>query len=71
MTKKINIKLILVQTNFVFLLNTGLKSLYLSSQSEIYETIIAEDYDKFKSLTDLTMGKLLYNQYSRPLGFLY
>ncbi len=70
MIKKLNLKLILVETTFVFLFITGLKRLYLSSQSEIYKAIIEEDYNKFESLTDLTMGEVLYNQYLWPLGFL-
>ncbi len=70
MLKKLNVKLLLIETIFIFLFVTGLKRVYLSSQSEIYQAILDQDYEKFESLTDVTIPEVLSNITLYPLGFL-
>ena len=69
MLKKLNSKLILIQSTFLFLLVTGMKRLYIASYSDVYEAIIAEDFDKLELLTDLSIGEFITNQVLWPFGF--
>lgn len=70
MPNKLRPKLILIDVSFVFFLITGMKRLYLASQSEIYDAMIQEDSEKFKSLTDSTAGEVIFDVYYWTLAFL-
>lgn len=69
MLKKLNAKLILIQCAFLVLFVTGMKRLYLASQSDVYEAIIEGDFEKLGLLTDLSLGDIFFNQVMWPFGF--
>ncbi len=71
MLKKINPIIIFSGSIFVFLLTTGIKRIYLSTQAEIYEALINGGSSDFSELTDLTPGELITRQYLWPLAFAF
>ena len=67
MLKKLNAKLILTESVFLSLFITGTYRLYIAYQAEFYKALSEEDYEKFYSLTDSTLGELLFKQLIFPI----
>ncbi len=68
MLKKLNLKLIFIESAFLFFLITGVKRLYIATQADIYHALMRNDYHAVESLTDQTMGEILANPYRLMLG---
>ena len=60
--RKIKIKLILIQILALMFLIAAVQRLYVSFQADKYEAIMASDWQKFESLTSLTVGGLFYEE---------
>jgi hypothetical protein len=61
MIKTINLKLIILQfVSMVFLIH-GIKRLHAATQGNIYEAIIDQDFDKFDSLTNISLSQYIVN----------
>lgn len=66
MHKKLNIKLILIETAFVFFFVTALLRLYIANQTEIIDAILQKDFEQYDSLTNLSLGELMTEQIFFP-----
>lgn len=65
MHKRLNIKLILIETAFIFFFVTALLRLYIANQTEIIDAILHKD-ELYDSLTNLSLGELMTEQIFFP-----
>ena len=68
MIKKIIPRLILFETIALIFLINGIQRLYVSSVGEKYDAIIANDFDKYYSLTSKQIGSFLNERAYWTLG---
>jgi hypothetical protein len=62
MIKKINIKIVLFETIALIFIINGLQRLYVASQGAKYDAIMSDNWEKFESLTTLTIGQFIANR---------
>jgi len=59
MIKKIKIKIVLFETIALIFIINGLQRLYVASQGAKYDAIMSDNWEKFESLTTLTIGQFI------------
>jgi len=62
MTKKFNLKLILLECLALIFIVSGIKRFYVAYNGKEFDALLNEDWEKFDSLTNLSGSEFLVNQ---------
>lgn len=62
MIKKFNLKLILLECFASIFIISGLKRLYVAYNGKLFDALMNDDWEKFKSLTDVRIGQFFADQ---------